>query len=96
MSSTVLALGLLAVDRDDLVADGQAGRLGRAAGEDADDQRQAVLGRVDPDADPDVLAGQIVVRASARSSGVRNEVWPVSPTASVMPVDRAVDEGLCR
>ena len=43
------------------------------------------FGRVDPHADPDVLARQAIVRA-ARSSGVMNEVWPVSPTASVSPL----------
>ena len=49
---------LLAVDAHDDVAGAKAGLLGRAVLEHRDDQRTAVLGRVDLDADPDVRAGQ--------------------------------------
>ena len=65
-----LAGRLLAVDRDDLVAALEPGLLGRAALEDADDERQAVLGGVDADADADVLAGQVAraLRRAARGS----------------------------
>ena len=55
-----VAGGGLAVDRHDLVADDHPGLLGRAALEDADDERQAVGRGIDPDADADVLARQVV------------------------------------
>ena len=49
---------LLAVDAHDDVAGLEAGLLGGAVLEHRDDQRTAVLGGVDLDADPDVRAGQ--------------------------------------
>jgi hypothetical protein len=59
--------------------------LGGAALEHAHDERQAVLGGIDPDADADVLAGQ-VVGPRGPLLGRQERVWPVSPTASVMPL----------
>ena len=43
-----------------LVTDDEPALLGGAVLEHADDERQAVLGGVDADADPDVLAGELL------------------------------------
>ena len=91
MSSIVLPAVGLAVDCDDLVADLDPGLLGRAALEDADDERQAVRRRIDPDADADELAGQVVRALGALLGSQERGVAGVADGLG-HAVDGAVDE----
>ena len=74
-----------AVDRDDDVAGREAGRLGRAALEDADDLRQARRRSARSGRRCRRTSRTATSLRSSRSSGVMKSVWPVSPTASVRP-----------
>ena len=67
------------------------GALGRAALEDADDARQAVLGRIDADADADVRAGQRIAALLAFLGGHEVGVAGVADRLG-QAVDGAVDE----
>ena len=83
--------GGLAVHGHDLVAFLDPGALGRAALEHADHEGQAVRGGVDPDADPDVLAGQVARALGALLGGHERGVAGIADGLG-HAVDRAVDE----
>ena len=56
----IVAVRRLSIDRSDDVAHPEPRRLGRTAREDPDDQRSPIRGRIDPDADPDIRARQLL------------------------------------
>ncbi len=91
-SSRSWPLGRLAVDLGDLVTRLDSGLLGRAALEDLVDDRKPVVGRVDPDADSDVRARQLV---GPRGPLLGRQERGVAGVADRLgqPVDRAVGQG---
>ena len=91
-SSRSWSSGGLTVDRHDDVAGAQVGGFGRAVAEHADDQRTAILGGVDPDADPDIRTGQLLGSLLALLRGQERGVPGVADGVG-QALDRPVGEG---
>ena len=89
----VVAVGRPPIDRHDEVAGLEFGQLGRTRVEDAYDQRPPVRGGIDPDADPDIRAGQLLgsIRAFLRREERR---MPGVADRVRQALDRPVCQGL--